>query len=61
MKEKTVYFENGVIMSCPRQCDLHRYIKLEQRYNGPMRYWFRPTDEWRRAEKEFFTQLEAEL
>ena len=46
---KCVYFEDGTIMMCERQCTLRRKIKVKLSCDGSMRYWFRPTDEWRKA------------
>lgn len=46
---RCVYFEDGTVMECKRQCVLHRNIKVKLSYDGPMRYWFRPVDAWRKA------------
>ena len=45
---KMVFFEDGCIMT-GRACNIRRAIEQKMRYDAPMRYWFRPTDEWRRA------------
>lgn len=49
---KIVFFEDGSIMTAPRQCALHRAIAHIMRYN-PMRYWFRDCDAWRKAYKRY--------
>ena len=46
---KSVYFEDGTIMMCKRQCTLRRNVKVKLSCDGPMRYWFRPVDAWRKA------------
>lgn len=46
---KCVYFEDGTIMMCERQCALRRNVKVRLSCDGPMRYWFRPVDAWRKA------------
>lgn len=46
---KCVYFEDGSIMVCKRQCTLRRNIVIKLGCDGPMRYWFRPVDAWRKA------------
>lgn len=50
---KCVYFEDGTIMMCERQCTLHRNIKVKLSCDGPMRYWFRPTDAYYKAMKRY--------
>ena len=45
---KCVYFEDGSIMECKRQCTLRRNIAIKLDYDGPMRYWFRPVDAWKK-------------
>lgn len=45
---KCVYFEDGSIMECKRQCTLRRNIAIKLDCDGPMRYWFRPVDAWKK-------------
>ena len=49
---KIVFFEDGSIMTAPRQCALHRAIACKMS-DVPMRYWFRACDEWRKAYKRY--------
>ena len=51
---KCVYFEDGTIMMCKRQCVLRRNIKVKLSCDGPMRYWFRPTDAYYKAMKRYY-------
>lgn len=50
---KSVFFESGVIMTCSSENALRRHIRKELSCNGPMKYWFRPTEEWRKAMKRY--------
>ena len=50
---RRVYFEDGTIMECERQCVLRRNIKVKLSCDGPMRYWFRPTDAYYKAMKRY--------
>ena len=45
---KTVFFEDGSVMTASRQCVLRRAIARKMSYE-PMRYWFRACDEWVKA------------
>ena len=49
---KIVFFEDGSIMTAPRQCTLRRAITRKMSYE-PMRYWFRACDEWVKAYKRY--------
>ena len=51
---KRVYFEDGTVMECERQCTLRRNIKIRLRYEGPMRYWFRPTEAYHKAVARYY-------
>lgn len=49
---KIVFFEDGSIMTAPRQCALRRAITRKMSYE-PMRYWFHACDEWEKAYKRY--------
>ena len=49
---KLIFFEDGSIMTAPRQRALHKAIVRKMRYE-PMRYWFRACDEWVKAYKRY--------
>lgn len=49
---KIVFFEDGSIMTAPRQCALRRAIACKMS-DVPMRYWFRACDEWQKAYKRY--------
>ena len=40
---KLIFFEDGSIMTAPRQCALHKVIAYKMSYE-PMSYWFRTCD-----------------
>lgn len=54
MRKKTVYFETGEIIEFyGGSARLKRIIQTHQRYE-PCRYWFRPTDAWKKASDEYY-------